>query len=62
MLCTAHVIDTQRLPEEHRKQLLRDGFILDEKRFETEKKYLDMMRPGLQIPKGRDIRSRPFRV
>ena len=31
-----NVIDTQRLLEEHHKQLLRDGFFRDKKRFELE--------------------------
>ena len=31
-----NVIDTQRLLEEHHKQLLRDGFFRDKKRFEAE--------------------------
>ncbi len=33
----ANVIDTQRIMEEHHKQLLRDGFFRDKKRFEEEK-------------------------
>ena len=32
-----NVIDTQRLLEEHHKQLLRDGFFRDKKRFDAEK-------------------------
>ena len=31
-----NVIDTQRLLEEHHRQLLRDGFFRDKKRFDAE--------------------------